>query len=235
MTIHDAFATDEAPEILHTEIASAPEKANLRHALYATSGKRILDLLISMLLLPALLPLMLAIWLIIRSDGSSAIFTQPRVGRYGRIYACHKFRSMVPNAERALKEMCACDPKVAEEWAEFQKLSNDPRITTIGRILRKTSLDELPQILNVLKGDMSLVGPRPFLPAQRDIYDRAGGRAYYTLRPGVTGPWQVFSRHDTTFASRVRFDEAYGANLSMLADLSLILRTAKVIFLRTGA
>ncbi|MFC5739245.1 sugar transferase [Sinirhodobacter huangdaonensis] len=235
MAIHDTFATEEAAEILHTEIASAPEKDNRQHALYATSGKRILDLLISMLLLPALLPLMLAIWLIIRSDGSAAIFTQPRVGRDGRIYACHKFRSMVPNAERVLEEMCACDPKVAEEWSKFQKLSNDPRITTIGRILRKTSLDELPQILNVLKGDMSLVGPRPFLPAQRDIYDRAGGRAYYSLRPGVTGLWQVFSRHDTTFASRVRFDEAYGANLSMLADLSLILRTAKVIFLRTGA
>lgn len=231
MAIQDAFATDEAPSLLHAE---ATGKRNLLRAFYATSGKRILDLLIGMVLLPVLLPLMLTIWFALRRDGGAAIFVQPRVGRDGRIYSCYKFRTMVPNAERVLEEMCASDAGIAEEWAKFQKLANDPRITTIGRILRKTSLDELPQILNVLKGDMSLVGPRPFLPAQRDIYDRAGGCAYYTLRPGVTGLWQVFSRHDTTFASRVRFDEAYGANLSLLADLSLILRTAKAVLLRTG-
>lgn len=231
MTFHDTPATDGVFPAPHSEVDG---KKRRRQGLYATSGKRIIDLLISMLLLPMLLPAMLAIWFAIRRDGSSAIFTQPRVGRDGRIYACYKFRTMVPNAEQVLEEMCGRDPKIAEEWGTYQKLSNDPRITSVGRILRKTSLDELPQILNVIKGDMSLVGPRPFLPSQREIYDHAGGRAYYALRPGVTGLWQVCSRHDTTFASRVRFDEAYGANLSMLADLSLILRTAKVVLLRTG-
>ncbi|MGD9919727.1 MAG: sugar transferase, partial [Paenirhodobacter sp.] len=202
---------------------------------YARAGKRALDVLISLLLLPALVPVMLAIWLVIRRDGGAALFCQPRVGVNGRVFACYKFRTMVVDAERVLEEMIARDPEVAEEWHRFQKLRRDPRITAIGRVLRKTSLDELPQILNVLKGDMSLVGPRPFLPSQKAIYDAAGGRAYYRLRPGITGLWQVFSRHDTTFASRVRFDEAYGRNLSASGDLSLILRTAKVVLLRTGA
>jgi len=206
-----------------------------RESLYARAGKRALDLLISLLLLPALLPAMVAIWLVIRRDGGAALFSQPRVGRNGRIFACYKFRTMVVDAERVLEEMCASNPEVAAEWHRFQKLRQDPRITAIGQVLRKTSLDELPQILNVLKGEMSLVGPRPFLPTQQAIYDQAGGRAYYRLRPGVTGLWQVFSRHDTTFASRVRFDETYGHNLSARGDLSLILRTAKVVLLRTGA
>jgi len=202
--------------------------------LYRTHGKRLLDLVLAMALLPLLLPVMAAIWLIVRHDGGPALFAQPRVGRNGRIFRCYKFRTMVPNAERVLEDLCARDPEIAREWARQQKLRQDPRITAIGQVLRKTSLDELPQILNVLKGEMSLVGPRPFLPAQQAIYDQAGGRAYYRLRPGVTGLWQVFSRHDTTFASRVRFDEAYGARLSTAGDLALLLHTAQVVLRRTG-
>ncbi|MFD2175769.1 sugar transferase [Rhodobacter lacus] len=215
-----------------------PESLTRRRSassLYARFGKRALDLFLAVLMLPVLLPVMLVIALVIRTDGNAAMFTQPRVGRNGRVFRCYKFRSMVPNAERVLAEMCARDPAVAAEWATYQKLARDPRITRIGRIIRKTSLDELPQILNVLKGDMSLVGPRPFLPSQKAIYDEAGGKAYYRMRPGVTGLWQVFSRKDTTFGSRVRFDEAYGANMSAMGDLSLILRTATVVLKRTGA
>lgn len=202
--------------------------------IYARVGKRALDLFLAILMLPVLLPVMAVIWLMIRSDGNAALFIQPRVGKNGRVFRCYKFRTMVPDAEKVLADMCARDPKIAAEWNTFQKLSNDPRITRIGNLLRKTSLDELPQLLNVFKGDMSLVGPRPFLPSQKGIYDEAGGRAYYRVRPGVTGLWQVFSRHDTTFGSRVRFDEAYGANLSLLGDLSLIFRTAMVVLTRTG-
>ena len=202
--------------------------------IYARFGKRALDLFLSLLMLPVLLPIIAILWLVIRSDGKAAFFCQPRVGRNGRVFNCYKFRTMVPDAERVLAEMCARDPAVAAEWNTFQKLRKDPRITAIGRVLRKTSLDELPQIINVLKGDMSLVGPRPFMPSQDALYREEGGRAYYHLRPGVTGMWQIFSRHDTTFASRVRFDETYGAKLSMLGDLALILRTATVVVSRTG-
>lgn len=237
MAFHDIELQASNLEFGLASAASAPAAPALapREGLYARYGKRALDLTISLLLLPLLVPVMAVIWALIRRDGGAALFCQPRVGRNGRVFACYKFRTMVMNAERVLEEMCAADPVLAAEWTTFQKLRNDPRITRIGRLLRKTSLDELPQILNVLKGEMSLVGPRPFLPAQREIYDRAGGRAYYRLRPGVTGLWQVLSRHDTTFASRVRFDEAYGANLSATADLSLIARTAKVVLFRTGS
>ena len=232
MAFHDSQIDTDMDR---SQAVSPDRNATIATGFYAQTGKRLLDLALSLALLPAFLPLMLAIAVLIRRDGSAAIFSQPRVGRGGRVYRCYKFRSMVPQAERALEDLCATNPAIAAEWAKYQKLSNDPRITPIGRILRKTSLDELPQIFNVLKGEMSLVGPRPFLPSQRAIYDRFGGRAYYRLRPGVTGLWQIFSRHDTTFASRVRFDEAYGANLSTTGDLSLILRTATVVLLRTGA
>ena len=203
--------------------------------LYARFGKRILDVVLAVLMLPLLLPVIALLWLWVRADGHAAFFCQPRVGKGGKVFTCYKFRTMVPDAERVLAEMCARDPAIAAEWNKFQKLRNDPRITRVGKLLRKTSLDELPQIINVLKGDMSLAGPRPFLPSQDGIYREAGGRVYYRMRPGITGLWQIMSRHDTTFASRVKFDEIYGSKLTMLGDMSLILRTAKVLLLRTGA
>ena len=205
------------------------------HAVYNRIGKRLLDLGLSLFMMPVLLPVMIGIWIAIRLDGGAATFAQPRVGRGGRVFSCYKFRSMVPEAERVLAEMCAQDPVIAQEWAAHQKLRSDPRVTRIGAFLRKTSLDELPQIFNVLRGDMSLVGPRPFLPAQKDIYDALGGQAYYRLRPGVTGLWQICSRNDTTFAAGVHFDEAYARELGLQSDLSLILQTAKVVVRHTGA
>lgn len=187
------------------------------HGAYHGFGKRGLDVVLSLLMLPVLIPVMGIIAYLIRRDGGAAIVAEARVGRKGAVFSCYTFRSSVPGAE----------------WGGGQKLANDPRITKIGRILRKANLDELPQIFNVLRGDMSLVGPCPFLPEQRELYDRLGGRAYYRLRPGVTGLWQIFSRHDTSFAARVRFDEAYGANLSLAGDLGLILRTARAVLSRT--
>lgn len=202
---------------------------------YARFGKRVFDLILCAFMLPVLIPVMVGIWLWIRLDGGAALFCQPRVGRGAAVFSCYKFRTMVPDAERVLEEMCAAEPALAIEWTTHQKLRDDPRITRIGRILRKTSLDELPQIINVLKGEMSLVGPRPFMPSQQSIYDDAGGTTYYRVKPGVTGLWQVISRHDTTFASRVRFDEAYGADVSLMGGCSLILQTVKVVLNRTGA
>ncbi|WP_223638380.1 sugar transferase [Rhodobacter sp. TJ_12] len=216
------------------ELAPVKRVSARRFRIYQSAGKRVLDLVLAVLMLPVLLPIIAIIWLVVRADGGAAFFVQPRVGRNGKVFQCYKFRSMVLDAEGVLERMIASDPAVAHEWHTYQKLTRDPRITTIGRVLRKTSLDELPQIFNVLKGDMSLVGPRPFLPSQKAIYDAAGGEAYYDLRPGVTGLWQVVGRHDTTFANRVRFDEAYGRSCSLMADLSLIFRTAKVVVMRTG-
>lgn len=205
-----------------------------RSGFYAAYGKRVLDFVISLAALPVLLPILLVLWLLVKRDGGPGLFVQPRVGLDGRVFNCYKFRSMVQNAEKVLEDMCARDPEVAAEWNTYQKLRNDPRISSIGKILRATSLDELPQILNVLKGDMSFVGPRPFLPSQKAIYDGAGGSAYYRVRPGITGPWQVFGRSATTFDARVDFDNAYYKNLSLYADLGLLFRTVKVVVCRTG-
>lgn len=207
---------------------------SLTRRVYADHLKRVLDLVLCALMLPVLLPVMAVIWVLVRRDGGPGLFTQTRIGRDGRVFRCFKFRSMVVNAEQVLQDMCARNPDVAAEWLKYQKLKNDPRISRVGRLLRATSLDELPQIFNVLLGDMSLVGPRPFLPSQKALYDEAGGSAYYRVRPGVTGPWQVFGRSATTFKDRVRFDNAYYQNLSLGADLGLILRTAMVVVRRTG-
>lgn len=226
---------EESKRETTTRFSADASQVQFFNRLYSSLGKRILDIVLSLFLLPLLLIVMGAIWVAIRLDGGAATFTQPRVGKNGRIFACYKFRSMVPNAERILSEMCASNPAIAYEWATHQKLRNDPRVTRIGDFIRKTSLDELPQIFNVLLGHMSLVGPRPFMPSQKEIYDEAGGKAYYRLRPGVTGLWQIHSRGDTTFEARVKFDEAYANTLSLRGDISLILSTAKVVVRHTGA
>lgn len=232
MAFYDIGSSAEDLVVLDRSLA--PRRGALR-ALYARLGKRLVDLVLAVLMLPVLLPVIGLIWLWVRRDGHPALFCQPRVGQDGRVFACYKFRTMVPGAEGVLAEICARDPAIAAEWATYQKLRHDPRITRAGAWLRRLSLDELPQIFNVLKGDMSLVGPRPFLPAQEPLYRQAGGRAYYRMRPGVTGLWQIVSRHDTTFAARVHFDETYGRTLSLRRDLALILRTAGVVLRRTGA
>ncbi len=220
------------------ELASTTVKArgsrSFTKTLYGSYVKRVFDLLMCAILIPVLMPIMFAIWLLVRRDGGPGLFVQPRVGRNGRTFMCFKFRTMAVNAEKVLEDMCAKDPAIAEEWLKYQKLKHDPRISRIGRVLRATSLDELPQIFNVLFGDMSLVGPRPFLLSQRALYDAAGGTAYYRVRPGITGPWQVFGRSATTFQARVQFDDTYYRNLSLTADLGLILRTVKVVVCRTG-
>lgn len=202
--------------------------------LYTRALKRILDILFCLAVLPLLLPIMLVIWLLVRRDGGPGLFIQPRVGLNGKVFPCFKFRSMVQDAEKVLAEMCANDPAIAQEWHTYQKLRKDPRISVVGRVLRATSLDELPQILNVLRGDMSFVGPRPFLPSQRELYDEAGGASYYKMRPGITGAWQVFGRSATTFKDRVAFDDRYYHNMGFRADTALILRTVKVVVCRTG-
>ncbi len=213
---------------------ASPKRLHLSQTIYGRYIKRVLDIVLCVLMIPLLLPVLAVIWALIRRDGGPSLFIQPRVGRNGRVFQCFKFRTMVVDAEKALADMCAKDPAVAEEWLKYQKLSKDPRISKVGRVLRATSLDELPQIFNVLLGDMSLVGPRPFLPSQKALYDETGSNAYYRVRPGITGPWQVFGRSATTFKSRAEFDDTYYRNLSLTADLGLILRTVMVVVCRTG-
>ena len=202
--------------------------------LYQRVFKRLIDTLLVVVSLPIVVPVIAVLALIIRRDGGPAFFVQPRVGLNGEVFPCFKLRTMHVDAEARLAEMCATDPIIAAEWHRDQKLRIDPRITKVGCFLRRSSLDELPQLFNVLRGEMSIVGPRPFLPSQEELYRRAGGRAYYAMRPGITGSWQVAGRGDTRFVDRVGFDDDYHSRLSFKEDLMILLKTVSVVIKSTG-
>jgi lipopolysaccharide/colanic/teichoic acid biosynthesis glycosyltransferase len=201
---------------------------------YRAVGKRMFDIAMVLAVIPVLLPLILVLAALVWLDGGPAFFAQPRIGRDGRSFKMWKLRTMVVDAEAKLKALCDSDPAIAQEWAVNQKLVHDPRITRIGAFLRRTSLDELPQFFNVLFGSMSLVGPRPFLASQEATYQDAMGRAYYRMRPGITGLWQVVGRSSSAFVDRVRFDERYYAKMSLVNDVMLCLMTVAVVFKQTG-
>nr|WP_249200588.1 sugar transferase [Thetidibacter halocola] len=200
-------------------------------ALYRDGFKRAVDVVLVLVgALPVLLLLAVLCAMIMR-DGASPFYRQRRLGRNGRIFHMWKLRSMVPDADALLEAHLSENPTARAEWAVNQKLRNDPRITPVGRIIRKTSLDELPQLWNVLRGDMSLVGPRPMMVNQQDLYP---GTAYYALRPGITGLWQTSVRNDSSFAERAGFDTEYLRQLSFGTDVAILLRTARVVLRGTG-
>lgn len=216
----------ELETLIDETLSGAP-----RHIAYRSLFKRLLDVtLVLLLALPALLVVLICAALIAR-DGHSPIYLQKRVGRNGSVFHMWKLRSMVPDADRLLEAHLRSDPQARMEWEFAQKLRNDPRITPIGRIIRKNSIDELPQLWNVLRGDMSLVGPRPMMVEQRAIYP---GTAYYALRPGITGFWQTSVRNEASFTERAGFDTDYLRDVSLVTDLKLLLRTAKVVWVGTG-
>lgn len=198
---------------------------------YRFFGKRFLDLLLTTLAAPIALPLLIPFLILIARDGGSPFYSQMRIGRNGRAYRMWKLRSMVVGADKKLAEHLAQNPKAKQEWDLTQKLKSDPRITRVGRIIRKTSLDELPQLWNVLRGDMSLIGPRPMMLDQKSLYP---GTDYYKLRPGITGAWQVSSRNDSSFADRAVFDDVYNQDLSLKTDLKILLKTVTVVCKATG-
>ncbi|MCT4554903.1 MAG: sugar transferase [Pelagimonas sp.] len=205
--------------------------ARPRRRAYRDHAKRIMDVaLVLLVALPVLLAL-LPIMALIALDGASPLYFQKRVGRNGRIFYMWKLRSMVVNADQMLESYLAANPAARAEWNRDQKLKNDPRITPVGRFIRKTSLDELPQLWNVLRGDMSLVGPRPMMVNQQSLYP---GTAYYALRPGITGFWQTSVRNESSFAERAGFDTDYLRQLSFGTDLAVMLRTVKVVLNGTG-
>lgn len=202
---------------------------------YRRFGKRALDILAVLLVAPVAVPLVGLILLLTWAEGGKPLYAQRRIGRRGRAFVCWKVRTMIQGADDMLEQLIVEDPALASEWRRNQKLSLDPRVTRLGRFLRRTSLDELPQLWNVLTGTMSLVGPRPFTPEQRELY--AGGSpdvAYYSLRPGISGLWQVGRRSSGSFSERVKFDEAYGRTLSLGTDLAVLWRTVAVVLRATG-
>ncbi|MDR6289912.1 MULTISPECIES: sugar transferase [Inquilinus] len=206
----------------------------IRDARVAVAAKRVTDIVLSALLLVMFAPLFLVCAVLIRRSGAGIFYSDRRVGRNGRIFYCHKFRTMVPNANAHLSALLARDPELRREWETSFKLKHDPRVTAIGRFLRKTSLDELPQLLNVLKGEMSLVGPRPMFEEEQVRWG-AAIHYYYSTRPGMTGVWQIYGRSDTDYETRIRLNVEYVRHWSYWRDIVLLAVTPRVFFVRSGA
>lgn len=198
---------------------------------YRSFGKSVVDIAFVLLVAPIALPMIAVAVVVLLMQGVQPFYRQARVGRDGRIFQMLKLRTMVPDADRKLAAYLAEHPAARAEWEHKQKLMNDPRVTRLGRLLRKTSMDELPQLWNVLCGDMSIVGPRPMMPEQQSMYP---GVAYYRMRPGITGYWQVSDRNRTSFARRADHDTAYFENISFLTDAAVLVRTAVVVVRGTG-
>jgi UDP-galactose-lipid carrier transferase len=187
---------------------------------------------LTMLLL--LSPLMVTLAALVRAEGGAAFYRHRRIGSGGREFECVKFRTMVPNADEVLRRLISSDPRAATEWSETQKLRDDPRVTALGRFLRRSSLDELPQLINVLRGEMSLVGPRPIVRAEVARYGESI-EYYYAAKPGITGLWQVSGRSEVSYERRVSLDVWYVRNWTLWHDVAILLRTIPAVFLHRGA
>lgn len=216
----------------HEALSEAPARIAPPETFYVRHGKRILDVTLALALLPVLLPVMAIIALGMAHRGN-IIYEHRRVGRLGEAFTCYKFRTMVVDAEERLAKLLANDPAARVEWERDHKLSDDPRVTRLGRVLRKTSLDELPQIWNVLRGDLSFVGPRPVTRGELVKYGRHAP-AYLSVRPGITGLWQVTGRGYDNYSNRVLKDATYVANINFALDAKIIAKTAIVPFKMSG-
>ncbi len=198
--------------------------------------KRTFDMTVSVLFLPVLLPLIGVLGLLIKLDSPGPVFYRhTRIGRGGQPFGVYKFRSMYRDSGERLEKILQTDPAARAEWDAYFKLKNDPRVTRMGAFLRKTSLDELPQIFNVLKSEMSLVGPRPVIAEEITTYYKECADYYHMVRPGITGLWQVSGRNDVDYENRVRLDMWYALNWSLWLDVLMLFKTIRVVLKREGA
>lgn len=219
---------------MNTEFLS--EQLNLVWLNMKLAVKRVIDILGGLVGVLFLFPLTIIIKILSLKSGDkeSIFFKQKRIGKNGKDIYIYKYRSMVPNAEDVLEKLMKENPKIKEEYLKNKKLKNDPRITKVGNFIRKTSLDEFPQFINVLKGDMSLVGPRPYLPREKDDMKK-----YYDdiikVKPGITGPWQVNGRSDISFNKRIKMDSEYSNNWGIIGDFKILIKTVSSVLLKKGA
>lgn len=219
----------------HVIAVGTPGDMGLSFAESIPLSKRVFDKLAALAGLVFFAPFLLLTALVIAlTEGAPVIFAHERVGRGGQVFRCYKFRTMSRNSEAILATLMANDPAAREEWESNRKLRVDPRVTCLGAILRKTSLDELPQLWNVLKGDMSIVGPRPIVVEECHHYGEHI-QDYLSVLPGITGAWQAHGRSNTTYDERVALDVAYVRNWSFGKDIAIIMRTIKVVLGSDGA
>jgi len=199
------------------------------------AGLAMIGLLIKFAIRLVLLPLLLGVALCIYAqDGGPVVFAHRRIGRNGRYFHCLKFRSMAVDAQERLAQLLAADPAARAEWEKDHKLRNDPRVTKLGAFLRKTSLDELPQLINVLRGEMSLVGPRPIVDGEVEKYGSRFSR-YCAVKPGITGLWQVSGRNDTSYRTRVALDCLYARRRNLGLDAYILAATVPAVLTRRGS
>jgi len=202
---------------------------------FALAAKRGIDICGVLVFIALFMPLYLAVYVGVKlSSPGPAHFSQDRVGRNGKLFRFYKFRSMLPNSDEVLTSFLDSDPEARSHWDTYQKLANDPRITPFGHFIRKTSLDELPQLWNVLRGDMSLVGPRPCMPGQERFYGRYW-QTYCAVRPGLTGLWQVSGRNKLSYDQRVKLDIGYVRDWSLALDGKILLKTVNVVLSGEGS
>ncbi|AZN98789.1 exopolysaccharide biosynthesis protein [Mesorhizobium sp. M9A.F.Ca.ET.002.03.1.2] len=239
----DAAATSNTPDLSSPQLDASPDRgtaalepdiqmASVQENLWGDHqqplggwAKRLLDLLVASTALILASPILVLIPLLIKATtGGPVLFVHRRIGFNGKVFDCYKFRTMVPNAEEVLQRHLSCDLQAAQEWAANQKLKCDPRILFFGKMLRKSSLDELPQLFNVLRGDMSCVGPRPVVADELQRYG-AAAHEYLKTRPGLTGLWQISGRNMTEYSHRVLLDTQYVQTWSLLRDFSILMRT----------
>ncbi len=198
--------------------------------------KTLFDVVLALAITPFLIPLIFLIGLLIKLDSEGPVFfTHERVGKDGKKIKVFKFRTMYKDAEERLEKILKEDEEARKEWERYFKLKNDPRITRVGKFLRKTSLDELPQIFNVLKGEMSFVGPRPVVEQEITLYYKEYAKFYYMVKPGITGLWQISGRSDVDYDNRVKLDTWYVLNWSLWLDIMILFKTVSVVLNRKGA
>ncbi len=198
--------------------------------------KRAVDIVVSLLGCVIMVPVTLIIFIInlLTCDLGNMFYVQQRIGKDGRAFNLYKYRSMIVDAEKKLKDYLEKNPEAAEEFKKFQKLKDDPRITKLGRFLRKTSLDELPQFINILKGEMSLIGPRPVVLSELEFYGDQKDK-FLSVKPGLTGYWQANGRSNTTYEERINMELYYVDNASVLLDINIFFKTFVSIFKAEGA
>ena len=223
-------ATDTVTAVDATKISS-----KVGHKVYLFI-KRFMDILFSIIGLIFLLPIALIVKIIYmcNKDFHPIFFKQKRIGKNGKLFNFYKFRSMVPNADEVLAKLLKEDKEAAKEYKINKKLERDPRITKMGKILRKTSIDELPQLINIFKGDMSLIGNRPYLPREKEDMGEYYNDVLKT-KPGLTGYWQVSGRSDTTFEERLKLEKYYSNHSSLKLDIKIFFKTFKVVLLHKGS
>jgi undecaprenyl-phosphate galactose phosphotransferase len=218
--------------MLNSEIVIPMRSSERRIASFA---KRALDVSAASLLLLVILPLLLLTAIAVALDGGPVLYLSERVGANGIPFKCLKFRTMMLGADCCLDEYLGHHPSAREEWMQNRKLAFDPRVSYVGRLLRRSSIDEFPQLINVIKGDMSLVGPRPVTQAELDAYFGLQGELYKSVRPGITGLWQVSGRNDVDYASRVALDARYVRNWNIIFDILILCKTPHAVLSRRCA